>query len=169
MCVCVCCTCMCVCVYVSINWSTTCCTCMCVCVYVSINWSTTRCTCMCVCVYVSINWSTTRCTCEALSRQLETTRLHKYETTYVYVNCIYIETPRSYLQRRVHIYIYMIAELTYKCTSHIQLVSTNMKLHIDRKKPPPPGGFAIFYVPSSRTVCKRTPLEEFVELSVCPN
>jgi len=25
---------------------------------------------------------------------------------------------------------------------------------------PPPGGFPIFYVPSSRTVCKRTPLEE---------
>ena len=29
----------------------------------------------------------------------------------------------------------------------------------DRKKPPPPGGFPIYYVPSSRTVCKRTPLE----------
>ena len=28
-----------------------------------------------------------------------------------------------------------------------------------RKNPPPPGGFAIYYVPSSRTVCKRTPLE----------
>jgi len=27
--------------------------------------------------------------------------------------------------------------------------------------PPPPGGFPIYYyVPSSRTVCKRTPLEE---------
>ena len=31
---------------------------------------------------------------------------------------------------------------------------------VDRKKPPPPGGFPIYYVPSSRTVCKRTPLEE---------
>jgi len=30
----------------------------------------------------------------------------------------------------------------------------------DRKKPPPPGGFPIYYVPSSRTVCKRTPLKE---------
>jgi len=28
--------------------------------------------------------------------------------------------------------------------------------------PPPPGGFPIYYVPSSRTVCKRTPLEGFV-------
>jgi len=31
----------------------------------------------------------------------------------------------------------------------------------DRKAPPPPGGFPIYYVPSSRTVCKRTPLEGF--------
>ena len=29
----------------------------------------------------------------------------------------------------------------------------------DRKNPPPPGGFPIYYVPSSRTVSKRTPLE----------
>ena len=34
--------------------------------------------------------------------------------------------------------------------------------HFDRKKPPPPGVFPIYYVPSSRTVSKRTPLEEFV-------
>ena len=32
--------------------------------------------------------------------------------------------------------------------------------HFDRKKPPPPGRFPIDYVPLSRTVCKRTPLEE---------
>ena len=31
---------------------------------------------------------------------------------------------------------------------------------VDRKNPPPPGGFPIYCVPSSRTVCKRTPLEE---------
>ena len=30
---------------------------------------------------------------------------------------------------------------------------------VDRKKPPPPGGFPIYYVPSSRTASKRTPLE----------
>ena len=30
----------------------------------------------------------------------------------------------------------------------------------DRKKPPPPGEFPIYYIPSSRTVCKRNPLEE---------
>jgi len=32
--------------------------------------------------------------------------------------------------------------------------------NFDRKKPHPPGGFPISYVPSSRTVRKRTPLEE---------
>jgi len=31
-----------------------------------------------------------------------------------------------------------------------------------RKKPPPPGGFPIYYVPLSRTVSKRTPLEKIV-------
>ena len=35
-----------------------------------------------------------------------------------------------------------------------------LRSHSDRKKPPPPGGFPINYVPSSRTVCERTPLEE---------
>jgi len=35
-------------------------------------------------------------------------------------------------------------------------------LHIDRKETPPPGGLPIYYDPSSRTVSKRTPLEEFV-------
>jgi len=34
--------------------------------------------------------------------------------------------------------------------------------NFDRKKPPPPRGFPIYYVPSSKTVSKRTPLEEFV-------
>ena len=37
---------------------------------------------------------------------------------------------------------------------------THGRLEVDRKKPPPPGGFPIYYVPSSKTVCKRTPLEE---------
>jgi len=41
-------------------------------------------------------------------------------------------------------------------------------IHFDRKNPPPLGGFPVFfpiyYVPSSRTVCKRTPLEGFVQV-----
>ena len=32
----------------------------------------------------------------------------------------------------------------------------------DRKKHPPRGWFPIYYVPSSRTVSKKTPLEKFV-------
>jgi len=33
---------------------------------------------------------------------------------------------------------------------------------VHRKKPPPRGGVPNYYVLSSRTVCKRTPLEGFV-------
>ena len=32
--------------------------------------------------------------------------------------------------------------------------------HSNRNNPPPPGAFPMDYLPSSRTVCKRTPLEE---------
>jgi len=46
---------------------------------------------------------------------------------------------------------------------HTPLILTHTSVHqADRKNPPPPGGFPIYYVPSSRTVSKRTPLEEFV-------
>ena len=38
---------------------------------------------------------------------------------------------------------------------HVSLTTVD---HVDRKQPPPPGGFLIYSVPSSRTVCKRTPL-----------
>jgi len=41
-------------------------------------------------------------------------------------------------------------------------VKRELTREVHRKNPPPPGGFPIYYVPSSRTVCKRTPLEEFV-------
>jgi len=40
--------------------------------------------------------------------------------------------------------------------------SLHIYVKVDRKKPPPPGGVPIDYVPSSKTVCKRTPLEGFV-------
>ena len=57
--------------------------------------------------------------------------------------------------------------LTYQHDDHLMCVthhtsSTHIITHIDREKPPPPGGFPIYYDPSSRTVCKRTPLEGFV-------
>jgi len=38
-------------------------------------------------------------------------------------------------------------------------IHTQHNQHVDRKKPPPPGVFPIYYVPSSTTVSKRTPLE----------
>jgi len=44
--------------------------------------------------------------------------------------------------------------------SCIKCVITHLSRNFDRKTPPPPGGFPIYYVPSSRTVCKRTPLGE---------
>jgi len=44
--------------------------------------------------------------------------------------------------------------LMHACMQHIHTYS-----YIDRKTPPPPGGFCIYYVPSSRAVCKRTPLK----------
>ena len=43
---------------------------------------------------------------------------------------------------------------------------TPMYIHmytcIDGKKTPPPGGFPIYYVPSSRTECTKTTLKGFV-------
>jgi len=42
----------------------------------------------------------------------------------------------------------------------LNLVSYIPPHTFDQKKHPPPRGFPIYYVPSSRTVCKRTPLEE---------
>jgi len=44
-------------------------------------------------------------------------------------------------------------------------ISMYVSVEVDRKKHPPLGGFPIYYVPSSRTVCKRTPLEGFVPCS----
>ena len=55
----------------------------------------------------------------------------------------------------------MTTKLTFIITTQLSLLNlcqTNFK-GFDRKNPPPPGGFPIYYVPSSRTVCKRTPLE----------
>jgi len=57
-----------------------------------------------------------------------------------------------------------IAGKRVRATSVTLLVCSKMTVTlaqaVDRKKPPPPGGFPIYYVPSSRTVCKRTFLEE---------
>ena len=52
-------------------------------------------------------------------------------------------------------------ECQYTCSLRLCLVSPPLLILIERN-PPPPGGFPIYYVLSSRTVSKRTPLEEFV-------
>jgi len=49
-----------------------------------------------------------------------------------------------------------------KILSFSDFPSHSLSRKIARKNPPPPGGFPIYYVPSSRNVCNRTPLEEFV-------
>ena len=54
----------------------------------------------------------------------------------------------------IHIYIYIYIYIYYI------YIYIYMYTYIDRKNPPPLGGFPIYYVPSSRTVCTRTPLEE---------
>jgi len=48
-------------------------------------------------------------------------------------------------------------------------VLNTLGITFDRKKPPPPGGVPIYYVPraSSRIVRKRTPLEEPGTISYC--
>jgi len=58
---------------------------------------------------------------------------------------------------------YTFAELSPNTAMHsCETVTQNCHVHFDRKNPPLPRGFSIYYVPSSRTVCKRTPLEGFV-------
>jgi len=51
----------------------------------------------------------------------------------------------------------------YEFVTHTFVMHTINLGNFDWKKTPPPGGFPIYYFPSSRTVCKRTPLEGFVK------
>ena len=44
------------------------------------------------------------------------------------------------------------------------LYHVNTHTYIDRKKPPPPGGFLIYNVPESRTRRQRTPLKKFYKV-----
>jgi len=46
------------------------------------------------------------------------------------------------------------------CLCIVYCLRSMWYMYVDPKKPPPRGGFPIHYVSSSRTVCKRTPLEE---------
>ena len=65
--------------------------------------------------------------------------------------CIYISIA-------IHFSIHsFISNCTYMCFITLIPVTTLIE-----RNHPTPGGFSIYYVPSSRTVCKRTPLEGFV-------
>ena len=77
---------------------------------------------------------------------------------YLYYAHLYVLTLSHYIYI-VHAYIY-----TYSIMYVWLPVYANdyLYMHIDRKNLPPPGGFPIWYVPSSRTESKRTPYEDFV-------
>ena len=72
----------------------------------------------------------------------------------------------SYTYTYIYIYIYSIlmkmlcrrTQSSWECIHNM----SQFHIYIDRKKPPSPGGFPIYYVSSSRTVSKRTPLEDSV-------
>jgi len=51
---------------------------------------------------------------------------------------------------------------SYVCVHVREYAYENGCPQFDRKNPPPLGGFPIYYVPSSRTVSKKTPLEKIV-------
>ena len=59
------------------------------------------------------------------------------------VNLIYSQTSLSYVKK------------TSNCSTLFIRRVCELFTHFDRKKPPPPGGFSIYYVPWSRAVCKR--------------
>ena len=100
----------------------------------------------------------------------------------LYARCAY--PPRLYMHAYICRYRIICITHTYTC-SHYRTTFTlcmliyiytysimyvwlpvyandYLYMHIDRKNLPPPGGFPIYYVPSSRTESKRTPHEEFV-------
>ena len=54
----------------------------------------------------------------------------------------------KHMMSKLHVRVFLVFVMSHMLMSHV-----------DRKKPPPLGGFPIYYVPSSRTVSKRTPLE----------
>ena len=91
-----------------------------------------------------------------------------HEHTWPYVNeskqahiCIHLQ-----FMTRIHVtnYVSRLSTVTSPCPSELSSASENVTtvvtyVHFDRKKPPTPGGFPIYYVPSSRTVGMRTLLE----------
>jgi len=69
-----------------------------------------------------------------------------------WVNCPWAPTPPPFTQQ-----LHLDFRANFSALNFVSII-----YQVDRKKPPPPGGFPIYYIPSSRTVCKRTSLAWFV-------
>ena len=80
--------------------------------------------------------------------------LYKFTRVYIYMHIACVVWNWS----RVRVCDSFISYLRVR-DSFMLCACTICACDFDRKKPPPPGGFPIYYVPSSRTVSKRTPLE----------
>ena len=86
--------------------------------------------------------------------------------SYVYLNMrVYVYTIHTHVYTHIcEVAVLEAAENIHskECVHICVMYQCGIHTQVDRKKSPPPGGFPIYYVPSSRTVCKRTPLEGFV-------
>ena len=121
--------------------------CVCVCACVCACEKDRACTCVCVCVSMRVYVCVCMCACESVKR-----------TSFCVCVCSYAsmcnDTKEPHKTDSSGRYSYIHDTCTHTRRLHIYAQD------FDRKKPPPPGGFPIDYVPSSRTVCKRTPLEQ---------
>jgi len=73
---------------------------------------------------------------------------------HVYTRMLHVHT-HMYTSKHALLHVYT---QTAKCLdTHATCIHNHVHVctHIDRKKPPSPGGFSIYYVPWSRAVCKR--------------
>jgi len=62
----------------------------------------------------------------------------------------------------IHKYIRIHPSAEARSPATVPTLFTNIDIYILIERTPPPGGVSYYYVPSSRTVCTRTPLEGFV-------
>jgi len=62
----------------------------------------------------------------------------------------------------IHKYVRIHPSAEARSPATVPTLFTNIDIYILIERTPPPGGVSYYYVPSSRTVCTRTPLEGFV-------
>jgi len=93
--------------------------------------------------------------------------IYEYRDIHQNVSCKY---TFIWMYTHIHMYIYIyicIHIYIYTQRSHAACICTHICMYMYiyifsiywSKEHPPPGGFPIYYVPSSRTVSKRNPLE----------